>query len=258
MRLLISAAVLAALLVTPALGNNLSNVDDPDVTAGQVRLEYRAALAPNGDEDADFAHKFFGEAALNDSWKLRLGFVQERVLDVSESEGIETENYDFDPGHSFKLRSFEPEVWWQMREAQGHGLDLALIFKGYIPNQGHGPGQAALAVAAGTSPNPKTRLLLNLEAGHWIGDQAPDGYFLSSRAEANYALCKNLAVGAQIYDEFGSTDGFEPFHDGNSHQLGPVARLNLFKNVTLTGNVLFGLTEGSPDTEFRTFLSVDL
>ena len=235
-------ALAAALVVTPsASANSLGNVDDPEIKSGEMSLHYRAAFTPEHDgSDYGFAHTLFGQASLGENWRIRVGVVQER---------------DFEGNLSF--RSIEPEVWWQIKEGEGRAMDIALIAKGYIPDQGDGPGMASVAVALANNPMPRVRLVFNAEAGRWIGDDeclTPDGFFLASRAEASYEVSGALSVGAQMFNDFGSTNDFEPFNHG-AHQIGPVARLQVFDGVSVSGSVLFAMSEAAPDTEFRTFLS---
>lgn len=87
-----------------------------------------------------------------------------------------------------------------------------------------------------------------------FGENARDGVFLQARASVTCHVTEHLSLGAEFYDSYGSTDHLLRFADQNL-QLGPVANYTFDNNFSLYGGVMYGLTEQSPDSQLRLWLT---
>lgn len=232
-RLLAACAVGALITAGSAAAQNTGGVFGPAVNAEHRSMQYRVTYDPDGDL---LAQRFHYQQALDGDFMLR-GVVQGRKTADSD--------LDFD--------YLQAELFWDLGEdgdswRQGLRLDLRVRDDDRPSTVGlNWTNQWALA----GSYRARFLVLTSVDAG----DNARDGLFLQSRGSLVRRLGNGPLVGLEIYNSYGSTDRIPPFED-QRHQAGPILDASLGAGRSLYANVLFGLTEATPDAELRLWLTL--
>lgn len=238
MRISTSAAVLAALFFLinpgPADAQNTSGVFGPSVKEGDRGIEYRTSY----DSDSDgFAHRLHYQEALNSKWRWRV-LAQTRT----------TEDSDFD------FNYVRGELVWDITD-ESRFWQTGMRFEARIRDRGrpadigvHWTNQFQL------SPNWQARLIALSYV--FVGDDAPGGIGISTRANLSYAFNDRQKFGVEMFSSYGTTDDFADF-DEQAHQLGPFTTLSFDDDWSLFAGALFGLTDRTADSELRLWLSRD-
>ena len=234
-RFVLSCACCAFLAAGPASAQNTGGVFGPVVNEGDRQVQYRITFDPDSD---GLAQRIHYEQALNGDFMLR-GVVQARKTTDSD--------LDFD--------YFQGELFWELSR-DGASWRTGLRLDARI-RDGDRPETIGLNWMnhwnlAG-SFSARFLVLSSVD----IGDNARDGVFLQTRASLYRKLGKGPRLGLELYNSYGSTDGFADFDD-QRHQLGPAANFSLGAGRSLFTNVLFGLTDATPDAELRLWFSMKL
>lgn len=91
-----------------------------------------------------------------------------------------------------------------------------------------------------------------------IGDNAGDGVGLQTRFQVNKRLDNGPNLGAELYNNYGTTDdGLGRFDDQN-HTFGPYVNWPISQGWSVFTGPLFGLSDGAPDTEYRLWITKSL
>ena len=242
MRSIIFLAVGAACLSSAALAQSTSGVSGSDVNAGEDLFEYRFAYSPENDGKEDgYTHRLHYQHGFSDSWRGRLLLTMAR--------------HDADP---LKPTVAGIEILHQFRESEDTGgWDSAIRFDGNIPLQDGTPGRARVAWHNQFALDEHVELRGVILLGHEFGDRAKDGMSIETREAITYKLPSGVRIGAQMFDNYGTTDHFGSF-DEQKHQLGPVLKGRVGKHVRYEFSTLFGVSRAASDADFRFFISYAL
>ncbi len=220
------------LTVCPLLAQNTGGVFGPAVDEGDRRLQYRITFDPDNDGVAQRIHY---EQAVNGDFMLR-----------SVLQGRKTDDSDLDFDY------FQGELFWDLSE-DGAAWRTGLRFDLRLRDGDRSEVLGVNWMNHWTLPNGFSARFLILSSVD-VGGNARDGVFLQTRASLYRRWNERSLVGVELYDSYGSTEGFADFED-QRHQLGPAASFRLGRGHSLYTNVLFGLTEATPDVELRLWVT---
>jgi len=219
-------------MVSPGHAQNTSGVFSPVVDEGERSAQYRLGLDPESDA---LAQRFHYQQALNG--ELRWRFVGKfRRTDDSDVD------YDF----------ARLELLWQLTpDGQDHQSGLRFEVRHRSDDR---PGDIGLLWTNQWPLGNDWRLRLIADIGHQIGPGADDGFLLGGRAEVSRKLEAGPSVGLRLFSNYGSTDNFLGF-DEQIHEIGPVASFDVGEDWSLLTSALFGLTDSSPDAQFKLWIT---
>jgi len=86
-----------------------------------------------------------------------------------------------------------------------------------------------------------------------LGDDGRDGILLSTRASLDHKFSSTVSAGIDMYSVYGSTNDLRGASD-QLHQFGPYVATVFAEHWFVFGSVLLGVTEPTPDKQFRIFL----
>ena len=231
LRVVIGAAAWT-LSMTPAFAQNTGGVFGPVVNEGHKAAQYRITFDPDSD---NWAQRLHYEQSLNGDVMVR-GIVQTRETPSSELD------FDFLQGELFWELATNSDAWKTgLRfDARYRNDDRPEIFNINWMNQFQ------------LAPNLSARALLltNVE----VGDQARDGVFLQSRFNLTHRFPSRASVGVEVFNSYGSTDKFRKLRE-QSHQIGPFATVPLADEWDIFVGALFGVTQATPDTNLRLWVT---
>lgn len=206
-------------------------VTGPKIAPDDRASEFRVAYDPGSGK---YAQRLHYQQAVSRDWRLRAIVVH----DFSDSD--------------FRFRSLTLQAHYQFQRA-ARGWNAGLQFQGVIPDGNGGPGQARLAWANSFDIASGGELRFAAYAARPIGDSAPPGIFLETRAEASFPTGRSTRLGVMSFNEWGSTAGFAAI-SAQSHRVGPLVRWSGAGGLGLEASVQLGLTRGAPDNVFRLFI----
>ena len=222
----------AVLTTTVANAQTTAGVPPPNVNPGLRLLQYRIAYEPDNHGMVQRVHY---DHSLNGDVMLR-GLVQSR----------KTADRDVD------LDFFQGELFWDLG-TDGQRWRTGLRFDVRVRSEGRPALVGAHWMnrwAIGDHWDARLVLLNFLN----IGQDAPDGIFLQTRAALHYLGFERTVVGVEMFSSYGSTNDFADFDD-QRHTIGPSLGYRLNDHVILFGGPLFGLTDATPDTDWRLWLT---
>lgn len=226
--------LLITVLIT-ALGGeaqNTASVGSPVIHEGDIAVGYRAAYDP---ETSGLAQRVHYDHALNGAFLLR-GVVQAR----------KTADSDVD------LDYVQAELRWQATpDGQAWQSGLRLDARVRADDR---PGLFAVHWMNEVALSPKVQARLIGIAGAETGNNAQDGILLQTRGALSYKLADGYKAGVQMFNIYGSTADM-PELDQQTHQIGPYIEVPVGQKLTLHLGTLFALTEATPDTTLRLFLT---
>lgn len=226
-----SAACFAA---SAADAQNISGVPSPVIPAGERAFEYRAAFGVRDDGSADiFAQRFQYQQTIAPDWRLRVLTVQEK----RDGDSLKTTTLAAQVLHYFG----QADGWKSGFRVDG---DIALVDG--RPHRLRGVWLNEIALAG-----PVT-VRADLFVARQFGDRALDGVIVETREEFDYKLSPEATIGAQMFNNWGTTAGFGPW-SGQRHQAGPMIRFGIAKQIRIEASILVGLSEAAPDADFRVF-----
>lgn len=214
-----------------ASAQSTGGVTGPKIAPDDRTVEFRVAYDPESDR---YAQRLHYQQAVSRDWRLRAIVV-----------------HDFDDS-DFRFRSLTLQAHYQFQRA-ANGWNAGLQFQGVIPDGNGGPGQARLAWANSLDIAGGGELRFAAYAARPIGDAAPPGIFLETRAEASFPTGQSIRLGVLSFNEWGSTAGFGTIA-AQSHRIGPLARWSGAGGLGLEASAQLGLTRGAPDNVFRLFV----
>ncbi len=216
----------------PAFAQNTGGVFSPVVNDGHRSAQYRATFDPDSEA---FAQRFHYQQSLNDDVMVR-GLVQTRKTNDSDVD------FDFVQG----------EIFWELSDADD-AWKTGMRFDARIRSDGR-PGMLGVnwMTQRALSENWQGRFVVLTSAD--IGDDARDGVFLGTRAQLAWSGHDTVDLGVQLYSSYGAVDDLQGF-DEQTHQLGPTVTARLDHGWGVYANILFGLTDATPDQQLRLWLS---
>ena len=225
--------LLVALLgAAAASAQTTAGVPPPNVDPGLRLLQYRIAYEADNHGMVQRVHY---DHSLNGDVMLR-GLVQSR----------KTSDRDVD------LDFFQGELFWDLG-ADGQRWRTGLRFDLRIRSEGR-PGLIGVhwmnRWALADDWDARVVLLNFLN----VGQDAPDGIFMQTRASLHYLGFEKTVVGVEMFSSYGSTDNFADFDD-QRHTIGPSFGYRLSDDFIVFGGPLFGLTDATPDTDWRLWLT---
>jgi hypothetical protein len=226
------------IFVSPTFADNTGGVFGPVVNEGHKSFEYRIGIDPNNAAgETSFAHRIHYQQAIN-------GDFQWRVLAQARKTAESDNDFDFIQG----------ELTWEFAGTDnyktGMRFDLRLRDEGRANQVGvNWMNQFKL------SNDWYSRFLVLTTIQ--IGSNSASGVGLQTRAN----LWKKSSygdVGVELFSSYGTTEKFKDFSD-QSHAIGPFFQKAIGKDGwQIYAGVLLGITDASPDTDFRFRLSKKL
>lgn len=237
--------ITAVLLTTsPQPGQASHKVYSPHVEKGELELEYRGHLDHDSDDSRDGARK--------DKYEIGYGFTDwwfSSIFVEYEKEGSE----------DYKHEATAWENIFQLTETGRYWLDAGLYFEYEVPSKSNKPDKLEIKLLLEKSLN-RWINTLNLETATEIGSNSSDEIEFAYAWRTSYLYKPTFEPGLELYGDLGSDDDFG-FHDGQTHQAGPVisGALRLSRKSKLAYNVgyLVGLTDDSPDGTFKWELELE-
>lgn len=226
-------AVSFLLLSNPAMAQTTGGVFPPNVNEGHRSIQYRGGYNPDTDV---YAQRLHYQAALNGDFMLR-GLVQARTEDDSSIE------VDF----------VQAELFWDLSEDTDKWR-TGVRFDARIRTEGR-PGQIGFNWMNrwSLSEDWESRFLVLTSAN--VGDGASGGVALQTRGALNYSGFKGVGVGLEVFSAYGTTDDFADSFDEQRHAIGPTLNLKITPTISLFGGPLFGLTDATPDQDYRIWIT---
>ena len=222
----------AAILTVAATAQNTGGVIGSVINEGHHSWQYRSTFDP---DSHGLAQRLHYEAALSGSTMWRV-IGQVRKTDQREAD------FDF----------FQGEWYWQIT-ADEKRWQRGLRLDARVRGDGR-PGLLGLnftnQFALGSKWSARAVLLSNID----IGDGAGRGINLETRSSISYHQNAQTMWGVETFDTYGSTAKFNEFKN-QRHQIGPFVFHNFGDGWQIFANALFGITEASPDTNLRIWLT---
>ncbi|ADM09584.1 hypothetical protein PB2503_07644 [Parvularcula bermudensis HTCC2503] len=227
----------AALTTMSAKAQSLGGVFGPVVDEGAAALEYRVGFTP---ETARFGQRIHYQQSFSDDLMGR-GVIQVRETDNSHVE------FDYLGG----------ELFWQLSE-DGRPWQTGLRFDTRLRNDER-PHDIAVNWMNQWTLAERWRGRAVILSSVQFGDNAGDGVGLQTRGQIDYALpsgalSSGTSIGLELFSAYGTTAEFRDF-DEQSHEIGPYAMLPLDGQFSLFTGVLFGLTDGAPDSNVKLWIT---
>jgi high-affinity iron transporter len=220
--------------LNPVTAEASHKVYSPHVEKGELEIEYRGHVDIDSNDEKDGARK--------DKYEIGYGFTDwwfSSVFFEFEKEGDE----------SYKHEATAWENIFQLTEAGRYWLDAGLYFEYEVPKESDHADKVEFKLLLEKPVNRWTNIL-NLATETEVGSNASDEVEFGYAWGSYYRYKPTLEPGLEIYGELGSDEDFG-FHDGQTHQAGPVitGELGMSKHGKLAYNVgyLFGLTDDAPD-----------
>lgn len=231
MRLLLAALITA--VATPALAQNTTGVFGPTVDADDHSIQYRVAVT---DEDGNnWGQRIHYERAVNDRFRPRI------VLATKERGGKQVD-IDFVRLEAVYQLTPDDRAWQR-----------GLRFEARFRDEGAEEVRVNLANqwALGGGWRARAILLNTLQ----VADRTNDELQFSTRLGVSRKLDSGVRVGVHGYFGLGDTGGLDLLSDAVDSEAGPFVGFDLTDRVGIYLGTLHGLTDASPDNQFRMFLS---
>lgn len=213
-----------------ASAQNTGGVFPPSVNDGHKSLQYRITFSDN-DRAAQRAHY---QEALNDDFMWR-------VVGQVKSNGSDTD-FDYLQGELFWDFSDKDDDW-----AQGVRFDLRV-------RDEDRPNQFGLNWMHQFKLSDKLTARALALSSLQFGTNAADGIFLQTRGNLIYKAADKVNLGVELYNSYGSTDNFQSFKN-SQQQVGPFVSFPIRENTSIYLNVLLGMSEATPDTDLRLWIT---
>lgn len=155
-------------------------------------------------------------------------------------------------GNTFDVDRVFAELFWNLSK-DGSPWQQGVRFDAIVRTEGR-PGILAVNWSGQYVGIDNWRFRFNVLNGIQIGDDRQRGVIMQTRAQVHRTLSQGRSVGIEHFGSYGSTDNFRDF-DEQGHQLGPYAILPVGGGWRLHGSVLFGLTDATPDTNFKLWIN---
>ena len=245
--LLATAATLA--FAAPAHAQFTGGVFPPTVNGGASQLEYRIAVDPDGPfSKTQVAQRLHYQASLSDRFQLR-GVVATRtrfeIDDDPQDPGLKTDSiFDFD--------FVQAELTWQITP-DDRKWQTGLRFDGRLKDEGR--NQVGVNWTNQWSFDDGWQARAILLSAVREDDDIIDDLGLSARGQLSKRVDSGQTLGLQVYSSLGTPSSFRPLSRNGSTVAGPYAIFPVGGDgVYIRTGALFGLSEGSRDTQLRLWL----
>ena len=225
------SGILIALGAPIAAAQNTGGVFPPGVDEGHRSAQYRITYDPDSHAQAQRLHY---QQSVN-------GEVMWRIV----GQARKTAESDFDPDF------LQGEIFWELNTQSptwGTGFRLDLRYR----DEGR-PGQIGLnwmnQFKLSDTAIARALLLTSTE----VGDGRRGGLFWQTRFMVQNSLGTRNAVGVELYNSYGEID--DTSVSDNQQQLGPYLNTALGNGYSSHLGVRFGLTDATPDTNLRFWLT---
>ncbi|MEO1029059.1 MAG: hypothetical protein AAFX02_08395 [Pseudomonadota bacterium] len=222
-----------------AFAQTVGGVFGPNIKDGDKTAEYRLAIAPvDGSDDAIFVHRVHYQQAFNESWRAR------GVVQLADNQT---------GGHDFNF--FQAELQWEFLEENNWGLSSALRLDGRVTDEDDGADLISFNSTTQWNIDENWRATAVILVARELGNNARDGINLETRASLTRKLGDRYRLGLESFNVIGNSDGgFAPANQ-QRHSLGPVSTASLGQGWSILGGVLFGVSDGAADTDFRLWVT---
>jgi hypothetical protein len=222
---------LVSVFLLPAYADNTGGVFGPVVTEGHKSFEYRISIDPdNAAGDTSFAHRIHYQQAINGDFMWRI-LAQARKTAESDND------FDFIQG----------ELTWEFAGTADHKSGMRFDLR--LRDEGRANQVGVNWMNQFKFSNDWSSRFLVLTTVQF-GSNSASGVGLQTRAN----LWKKSSfgdVGVELFSSYGTTDKFKDFSE-QSHAIGPFIQSSVGKNGwKIFAGVLIGITDASPDTDFR-------
>lgn len=239
-RVLLAGAALTC-FTFPAAAQDTAGVFAPVVTEGHQSVNYRIAIDPEGGPGGDtgWAQRLHYQRAIDSRFMWRI---------VGQTRKTADSDLDFDylQGELFIDMTEDDSAAWQT----GFRIDVTV-------RDDDRPGGLGVHWTNQWNLGEGWRARGLVMTGVQAGDNAADGVFLQTRAQLFKTLENGHGVGVEMYNRYGSTESLGNFNSQN-HKIGPIYNLPLGDGFSIYGGPLFGISDNSPDNEFRLWLTKSL
>lgn len=232
MKLACTALGLSFLPLGSALAQNTSTVFGPSVNEGDESAEYRIAYNPDTEGHKQRVHY---QKAINGDIRLR-GLVQARKTGANDLD------YDY----------VQAELLLDLSE-DGDRYRTGFRFDTRVRENNRPSFIRATWINQWALTDAVRARFLILSAVDF-GDNDSEGATVETRGSLKFKNPNGPDLGLELYSAYGSTVDFDDFDD-QRHQFGPSTSIDVSDDWSIYGGALFGLTEGSPDTELRFWLT---
>jgi len=221
---------LIALMITPALAQNMSMVFSPVVTEGVSSVDYRFGYQNEGGSMAQRLQYKYG---ITDSWDARV------VAQFNQSDD-----------ESLGFQYVRLEAMWQFLEEDTAGWASAARFTVEIPDNSNTPYRVGLSWSGQINLDKYWQLRGNFLLKREFGPHSESGFFPGGRIEISRKLTEHITL---ALDYFGGRNNITTVgnFDVNAHQLGPLFVMRPFDDFTIKAGVLYGISAASPDLSVR-------
>ena len=211
-----------------------NKVSSPEVTKGQVELEYRGGydIDDRSGKDGQEVDKFIANYGLTDRWRMEAKAIASGAHGDVDWTGIEYSNrYQF-----FK----DKEAW--LRLSVQANYKLSLVDKK--------PDRIEFTTLAAKDTGPFSHFV-NVNFENEIGSYAKGGTDINLGWKTKYRFDPLFEPGGEIYAGFGKISG----NNIKKYQIGPVINGKLSNGLKYETGYLFGLNQSVPDGRFKLILS---
>ncbi len=156
-------------------------------------------------------------------------------------------------GDPLRTQTAALQIFTQFAESENTGgWDSGLRFDGIVPLENDRPARARAGWLNSLELGKRWQLRSNIFLSREFGDLAAEGFGVETREEATFKVNETLRVGAQIFNNFNTTAHLGSYNE-QRHQIGPIVRWNVTKNVKIDASALFGASRAATDADFRVF-----
>ncbi len=244
---LIAVALLA--LAAPAHAQFTGGVFPPTVNEGASQLEYRIAVDPDGPlGKTQVAQRLHYQASLSDKFQLRGVVATRTIFEIEEN----TDGFDLETDTIFDFDFVQAELTWQITP-DDRKWQTGLRFDGRIKD--NGPEQVGVNWTNQWSFDDGWQARAILLTSVRENESVFDDLGLSARGQLTKRIDSGQTLGLQLYSSLGTPSNFRPLSNSGSTAAGPFAVFPIGGDgVYVRTGALFGLSDGSRDTQLRLWL----
>ncbi len=227
------------LFILPAAAQNTGGVFPPMVNEGHKSFQYRAAIDPdNNAGETGFAQRLHYQQAIDRNFMWRI---------IGQSRKTVDSDTDFDFAQA--------ELFWDLSQ-NDQNYRTGLRFDVRVRDNSR-PNQLGInwmnQFHFGDGWSARALLLSSFQ----IGANAGDGINLQTRWQLAKKIANKHTLGIELYNSLGNTEDFGSLSD-QSQTLGPTWVASTNSGWSFFSGILFGLTDASPDSEARVWITKSL
>ena len=221
-----------AILPVFSIAQQTGGVFPPGVNEGHRSWQYRAAFDPDTN---GFAQRLHYQQAID-------GNTMWRILGQTRRTNNSDTDFDFLQG----------ELFWELSDDNpnhryGFRFDLRI-------RDDNRPSQIGWNWMNQFNFNDGWSARTILLTSYQFGNNAANGVAISTRFQVAKQMENRHSIGIEVFNSYGRTTDFADFDEQN-HAIGPIYSLPVSEEWTVFGGILFGVTDASPDTQGRFWLT---